>query len=236
MILFLAGGTLGVLLAYASVPALLKLTPSTYTVFQDVSVDMRVLAAMLVLAGASGLLFGLAPALSLSRRELVDAFKEDGTRTTSTRRSAWLRKTLAVVEVALCMLLLIGAGLLIQTFAKMRAVDPGFDVRGVLTARMSMQGDRYATRDDINRFFERGLDQIRRIGGVQSAAVVNGVPIARASEPECRRPRWAAIDRAGRRRLAICERELLRDACGSPSWPAVLSGKRTPRALRRLPS
>jgi len=180
VILFVAGGTLGVLLAYWSVPALLKLTPSTYTVFQDVTVDARVLAAMLALAGASGLLFGLAPALSLARRELVDAFKDDGTRTTSNRESAWLRKTLAVAEIALCMLLLIGAGLLIQTFAKMRAVDPGFDVRGVLTARMSMQGDRYATPEDVNRFFDRGLDQIRRIAGVQSAAIVSGVPIARA--------------------------------------------------------
>jgi putative ABC transport system permease protein len=180
VMLFVVGGALGVLIAYWSVPALLKLTPSTYTVYQDVKVDTRVLAAMLLLAAASGLLFGLAPALSLARRELVDAFKEDGARTTSTRQSAWMRQTLAVTEVALCMLLLIGAGLLIQTFAKMRAVDPGFDVRRVLTARMSMQGDRYATSEDINRFFERGLDRIARISGVQSAAVVNGVPIARA--------------------------------------------------------
>jgi predicted permease len=180
VILFLIGGALGVLLAYWSVPALLGLTPATYTVYQDVRIDARVLAAMLLLSATTGLLFGLAPALSLSRHELVEAFKEDGTRTTSNRRSAWLRKTLAVAEIALCMLLLIGAALLIQTFAKMRAVDPGFDVRHVLTARMSMQGDRYATREAVNRFFDRGLEQIRRIPGVQSAAVVNGVPIARA--------------------------------------------------------
>jgi putative ABC transport system permease protein len=78
------------------------------------------------------------------------------------------------------MLLLVAAGLLMQTFIRMRAVDPGFDVHNVLTARMSMQGDRYATAGDITRFFERGLEQIRRIPGVESAAVVNGVPIARA--------------------------------------------------------
>jgi putative ABC transport system permease protein len=180
VMLFVIGGTLGVLLAYWSVPALLKLTPSTYTVYQDVTVDARVLGAMLLMSAVSGLLFGLAPAMSLSRHELAEAFKEDGTRTTSNRQSAWLRNALAVGEVALCTLLLIAAGLLIQTFAKMRAVDPGFDVHGVLTARMSMQGDRYATSQDVNRFFDRGLDQIKRIPGVQSAAVVNGVPIARA--------------------------------------------------------
>jgi putative ABC transport system permease protein len=180
VILFVVGGTLGVVLAYSSVPALLRLTPTTYTVYQDVTVDARVLAAMLAVSALGGLIFGLAPAMSLSRRELVEAFKEDGTRTTSNRQSAWLRKTLAVAEVALCMLLLIGAGLLIQTFVRMRAVDPGFDVHDVVTARMSMQGDRYATTEDINRFFDRGLEQIRRIPGVESAAVVNGVPIARA--------------------------------------------------------
>jgi putative ABC transport system permease protein len=180
VILFVIGGTLGVLLAYWSVPALLELTPTTYTVYQDVSVNTRVLAAMLALSTVTGFVFGLAPALSLSRAGLAEAFKEDGTRTTSSRRSAWIRKTLAIVEVALCMVLLIGAGLLIRTFANIRAVDPGFDVHGVVTARMSMQGDRYATSEAINRFFARGLDEIQRIPGVQSAAVVNGVPIARA--------------------------------------------------------
>jgi predicted permease len=135
---------------------------------------------MLLVSAFSGILFGLAPALMLARQELADAFKDDGTRTTSSRRSAWLRKTLAVAEVALSMLLLIGAGLLMKTFANMRAVDPGFDVHNVMAARMSMQGDRYATAEEVNRFFDRGLDRIRQIPGVQSAAVVNGVPIARA--------------------------------------------------------
>ena len=180
VILFLCGGAAGVLLAYWTVPTLIALTPATYTMYQEVQVDARVLAAMLIVSTISGLVFGLVPALGLSRHDLVEAFKEDGTRTTPHRRSAWLRSALIVAEVGLCMVLLVGAGLLIQTFARMRAVDPGFDVHGVLTARMSMQGDRYATAEGINRFFDRGLDQIRRIPGVQSAAVVNGVPIARA--------------------------------------------------------
>ena len=180
VVLFVIGGTLGVLLAYWSVPLLLKLTPASYTVYRDIRVDGRVLAAMLGLSAVSGLLFGLAPAISLSRRELAEAFKEDGTRTTSARGAAWLRTTLAVAEIALCMLLLVAAGLLVQTFVRLRAVDPGFDVKNVLTARMSMQGDRYATTEDITRFFERGLEELHRIPGVESAAVVNGVPIARA--------------------------------------------------------
>jgi predicted permease len=75
------------------------------------------------------------------------------------------------------MLLLVGAALLIQTFIRLRAIDPGFDPHGVLTARMSLQGDRYADMASLNNFFDQGLERLRRIPGVKSAAVVNGVPI-----------------------------------------------------------
>ena len=179
LLLFAAGGAAGVCLAYWTIPALLTLTPSGYTVYQDVHIDATVLVTMLGVSIVTGLLFGLAPALSLSRHDLVEAFKDDGTRSIGSRRSGWLRKVLVVSEVALCMLLLLGAGLLIQTFVKMRAIDPGFDPRGLLTARMSLQGERYGTSADLNRFFEQALEGIRRIPGVQSASVVNGVPIER---------------------------------------------------------
>jgi predicted permease len=134
---------------------------------------------MLAVSIVTGLLFGLAPALSLSRHDLVEAFKDDGTRSAGSRRSGWLRKVLVVAEVALCMLLLLGAGLLIQTFVRMRAIDPGFDPHGLLTARMSLQGERYGTSADLNRFFDEALERIRRIPGVQSASIVNCVPIER---------------------------------------------------------
>ena len=78
------------------------------------------------------------------------------------------------------MLLLVGAGLLVQTFVRLRAVDPGFDPRGVLTARMSLQGERYATPAALTRFYDEGLARIRSLPGVRAAAVVNGVPLERA--------------------------------------------------------
>jgi len=87
---------------------------------------------------------------------------------------------LVTAEVALCMLLLVGAGLLVQTFVRLRAVDPGFDPSGVLTARMSLQGERYATPEALTRFYDEGLARIRSIPGVRAAAVVNGVPLERA--------------------------------------------------------
>jgi predicted permease len=180
VILALAGACLGLLIAYWVVPALLALTPPGYLVIEDVRIDATVLLVTMAAAGATGLLFGLAPALSLSRQELAGAFRDDGGRATAGRRSGLLRKTLVVAEVAVCMLLLVGAGLLIQTFVRLRAVDAGFDPAGVLTARMSLQGERYAKPDDLNRFYHQGLERIRQLPGVRSAAVVNGVPIERA--------------------------------------------------------
>jgi putative ABC transport system permease protein len=179
VMLSLAGAIFGLALAYWSVPALLALLPTSFPIYQEVRIDGSVLAATIGLALVTGVLFGLAPAISLSRNDLAEAFKQDGTRTTSSRRSAWVRQVLVVGEVALCMLLLVGAGLLLHTFMKVRAIDPGFEVRGVMTARMSLQGERYSTPEALNRLAEQGIERLRSIPGVQSVALVNGVPIER---------------------------------------------------------
>jgi putative ABC transport system permease protein len=177
VVLATAGGLLGLLIAYWAVPALLTLTPSSYILNRQIRVDSTVLAVTMGTALLTGLIFGLAPALSLSRRDIVEAFKDDGARTTTGRRSSLVRKTLVVSEVALCTVLLIGAGLLIRTFVKVRGIDPGFDVRGVMAAQMSMRGERYADPAALNRFYQDGLERIRAIPGVRSAAVTSGIPI-----------------------------------------------------------
>jgi putative ABC transport system permease protein len=179
VLLSLLGAALGVVFAYWTLPLLLSLTPPDFRAYQDVHLDGVVLLVTLAVAVITGVLFGLAPAMTTSRADLVEAFKEDGTRSVGSTRSAWLRQSLVVAEVALCMLLLVGAGLLVQTFIRMRAVDPGFDLTRVVTARMSLQGERYATREAYTRFFDEGLARLRQIPGVRSAAVVNGVPIER---------------------------------------------------------
>jgi predicted permease len=175
-----AGGLAGLLLAYWAVPALLSLTPASYILGRDVRVDGTVLAVTLALAVATGLVFGLAPAFSLTRPDLVEAFKDDGARTTTGRRSGLMRASLVVSEVALCTLLLVGAGLLIRTFINVRAIDPGFDVSGVLNAQMSMRGERYSDPGTLNRFYEEGLARIRSLPGVHSAALSSGIPIERS--------------------------------------------------------
>ena len=177
MLLASMGAAFGVALAYWMVPSLLALTPAAYLVGDDVRIDARVLAATMAIALVTGLLFGLAPAVSTSRSDLMEAFKDDGARAVGSRRAGWLRKSLVVGEVALCMLLLVGAGLLLKTFMMLRAVDPGFDPRGVMTARMSLQGERYATPAALNRFYDDGLERLRQIPGVRAAAVVNGLPL-----------------------------------------------------------
>jgi putative ABC transport system permease protein len=178
-LLSLFGAAIGVLLAYLCMPALVLLAPAGTLNGEPPAIDARVLAFTLAVAVATGLLFGLVPALSLTRQDLADAFRQDGTRSVGSRRSTLLRSSLVVGEVALCMLLLVSAGLLIQTFVRLRAVDPGFDPAGVVAARMSLQGDRDASAADLNRFFAEGLERLRTIPGVTSAAVVNGVPIER---------------------------------------------------------
>ena len=180
VLLALAGAALGVLFAYWTVPALLALTPPGFVPADDVRLDATVLIATLGIAVLTGLVFGLAPALSVTRQDLVDAFKADGGRAATSRRSGWLRRGLVVSEVALCMLLLVGAGLLVRTFLNLRAVDPGFDPRGVLIARMSMQGERYPRPEVLNRFYDEGLRRIRQIPGVRAAAVASGIPLAPA--------------------------------------------------------
>jgi putative ABC transport system permease protein len=179
VMLAIGGAIVGVLVAYWAVPLLLQLTPASFTLDRDVRLDATVLLTALALAVGTGILFGLAPAISLSQSQLAAAFREDGTGSAGGRRSSWLRRGLVVAEVALCMLLLVGAGLLVKTFARVRAVELGFDRTGVATARMSLQGERYSTPDSYLRFFEDGLDRLRRIPGVRAAAVANNVPIER---------------------------------------------------------
>jgi predicted permease len=181
-VLVAAGGAvLGTAAAYYMVPVLVRLAPPGFILpTHDVRVDGTVLLASLGLAVATGVLFGLVPALSASRGDLVEAFKEDGGRTSGGPRSALVRQALVVSEVALCSVLLVGAGLLIQTFVRLWTLDPGFDPRGVLTAQMSMQSSRYAEPDQVNRFYDEGLERIRQLHGVSAAAVTSGLPIDRA--------------------------------------------------------
>ncbi|MFI5310656.1 MAG: FtsX-like permease family protein, partial [Gemmatimonadales bacterium] len=142
------------------------------------SVDYRVLAVTLVLSVATGILFGLIPAAHVARLDLNDALR-DGSRGQSgglTRRRG--RALLVITEMALAVLLVIGAGLTIRSFINLQHIDAGFDSRNVLTLRLSLPSVRYPMPDDVAGFYQRLADQMRVLPGVQAAGFVRQLPLA----------------------------------------------------------
>jgi predicted permease len=175
----LCGGAAGTLLGWLGVKAIKALMPVSLNVWQTVELDWRVLAATACASIAAGILFGLYPALAASRLEIRAALGEAG-RAVAGSRNPWPRRLLVAGEVALGVVLLVGAGLLIRTFAHLQGLDPGFDARGVITAKLSLQDARYATSQSVNRLFEQSLARMRVLPGVESAAVGLSLPYERA--------------------------------------------------------
>jgi len=179
VVLGLCGGAAGVALGWLGVKALHVLTPRSLNVWQAVELDWRVLAATACASIAAGILFGLYPALVASRLEIRAALGEAG-RAVAGGRNPWPRRLLVASEVALGVVLLVGAGLLIRTFAHLRGLDPGFDAHNAITAQLSLQDARYATSQSVNRLFEQSLARMRELPGVESAAVALSLPYERA--------------------------------------------------------
>jgi predicted permease len=175
ILLGLCGGAAGAALGWLGVKALKLLAQDTLHVWQIVELDGRVLAATACASLLAGILFGLYPALAASRFEVHAALAEAG-RGVAGARNPWPRRLLVAGEVALGVVLLVGAGLLIRTFAHLRGLNPGFDPRGVITASLSLQDARYATSRRVNRLFDQSLARMRELPGVESAAVVLTLP------------------------------------------------------------
>jgi predicted permease len=141
------------------------------------SVDWHVLAFTLVVAIVTGLLFGLAPMLQAGRVDVNRSLKEGLGRGSLGAAQEWLRGILVVGEVALSLLLLVGAGLLIRTFVNLRAVELGFDPRQALTFQASLRGPRYDTTAKVTDFYRRALENLRSLPGVQAAAITSTLPL-----------------------------------------------------------
>jgi predicted permease len=143
--------------------------------FAEVGVDWRVLAFTLAAAVATGLLFGMAPAWQALRVDVNASLKENSGKGAAPRGR--LRGALVVAEVALSLVLLVGAGLLIRTFANLLGVTPGFDPRNVLTFQIDLSGERYDTAAEAAAFYRDALERIGRLPGVEAAAVTNKLPL-----------------------------------------------------------
>ncbi len=175
-VLLAAGGALiGILIGRLATYALIRLSAGQFNIWYPVQLDLRVLSVMLAISLATGILFGLFPALEATSVDLRSALAEGSRGSTGSRRQ-WKRQALVFAEVALGVVLVAAAGLLIRTFAHLMNLDPGFNPNHVMTASLSLQDARYKTTAAGARLFRESLDRIRQIPGVESAAVILNLP------------------------------------------------------------
>ena len=171
-----AGGALGLLLAIWLTDALIALGPSQLPRLQAVAIDGRILAFTLGVSMLTGLLFGLAPALQGRGLNLSEVLKEGSRGGSGGPRQRRLRDLLVAAEVALALVLLVGAGLLMRSFLKLRQTDPGFKPAGVLTMSFSLPSSRYKKPEQTVAFYQTLIDRISTLPGVQSAGASTDLP------------------------------------------------------------
>jgi putative ABC transport system permease protein len=176
VLLGVAGGALGIALAGVATRTLLALNPDALPSMFVAQVDGRVLLFSVVLSAATGVLFGLVPALDAARVNLHDSLKEGGRGSSVGRSGERMRRTLVVAQVGLAVMLLVGAGLLIRSFGELTRVRLGFDPEHVLTARLRAAGARYDSSAATNRFYDNVLDEIRNTPGVVAAGAMASLP------------------------------------------------------------
>ena len=170
LMLSMAGGSLGVLLAMWGVEALNKLNPGNIPRLSEVRLDWRVLAFTLLVSILTGVLFGLVPALQTSKLDLHADLKEGGRGASDGVSGSHLRNALVITEMALALMLLIGAGLLITSFWRLHRVDPGFQPEGLLTMALAPPATAYQNPEQITTLYDRLLEKIQSLPGVQSVA------------------------------------------------------------------
>ncbi|MGB8259968.1 MAG: ADOP family duplicated permease, partial [Terracidiphilus sp.] len=176
LLLALVGGLFGVALGFAALRGLLSLLPENYLPVASVPLDGRVLAFTFAVAVGTSVLFGMLPALTLGRLDLRAGLAQRAVTGASRVR---LRQTLIAGEVALTALLLAGAGLLIRTLVHLETLPPGFDPAGVMTAKASLDDARYRDAATFRKLMAESVAAMRRIPGVESAAVGLNLPYER---------------------------------------------------------
>ena len=179
LVLSLMGGAAGLLLALAGTRALLRLAASNVPRLDLVGLDARVLAFTIVVSVVTALLFGVAPALRLSRTDLTEALKEGGRGSDGGAGHTRFRSGLVIAETAIAAVLVTGAGLLIESFRRLESVAPGFSAENVVTFDTSLPESAYP-EDRQARFYDDLVAAVRERGGVRSAAAIFPVPLGSA--------------------------------------------------------
>jgi putative ABC transport system permease protein len=176
LLLAIAGGTLGVLLATWTVRLFVASRPATIPRIDMVGVDARVMGFAAALSIATGIVFGLVPALRASAPDLLSSLQRAG-RGSGFARTRRFRSGLVVAEVALALVLLVGAGLMIRSFARLMAIDPGFDPGNVVTMRLTLPAAKYRELDRWIAFHDDLVHRVGAVAGVTAAGLNSALPL-----------------------------------------------------------
>jgi putative ABC transport system permease protein len=171
------GGLAGLTLAWWGTDLLVSLAPPDLLNLPQVKLNAVVLGFTLGVSLLTGVIFGLAPAFEATRLNLSESLKEGG-KSAGGMRARRLRNSLVVIEVAMALVLLIGAGLLIRSFGRLQGVDPGFDAQNVLTMGVSLPMSKYDNDQKRVNFFRQAVAEMRALPGVESVGAVNSLPFA----------------------------------------------------------
>jgi predicted permease len=182
VLLAFAGGALGVALAFLALRCVRLLGPQSVPRMQDIGIGVTALAFTFAICVLSAILFGLAPALRVSRVDVQTAL-QDTSRSSSGVSGIWgrgnsFRRSLVIAEIALCAMMLIGAGLLIRSFVRVSQVDPGFHPRNVLTLELTMTGERYKNKEAVLAAYHELWQRLEKLPGVTSAGAVTSLPLS----------------------------------------------------------
>jgi putative ABC transport system permease protein len=175
MMLSVIGASLGLLVVWWGIEFLIALAPAAILRLNEVTVDARVLGFTVALSLLTGIIFGLAPALQASKLDLNASLKE-GARG-STGAGHRLRNLLAVSEIALALILLVGAGLLVRSFVRVLDITPGFHPANLVTMNVSAGGTRYAEDAAVRAFYDEVVNRVAALPGVEATAVVSNLPL-----------------------------------------------------------
>jgi predicted permease len=180
LVLALSGGLLGVLLAYGAIHLILAAIPvaGALPYWIDVRIDAAVVLFTVAVSCATGILFGLAPALQATRTDLNRTLREGGRGMGGSQGRIRLRGALVVAEIALSLVLLVGAALFVRSFLKLMDVKAGFDTAGLLTLRLSLSGETYKRDEPKVRLVSDVVERLEALPGVQAVGASNTVPLA----------------------------------------------------------
>jgi putative ABC transport system permease protein len=177
VILSVLSGLLGLLFAYGGVKLLLALTPSEVPRLHEIGLHVPVFLWTLAISIVTGVLFGLAPAIQASSPDLNTALKENSGRNPGSFQGSGLRNLLVVSEVAVALLLLVGAGLMTKSFFRLQQVDPGFEATNVVSMNIALPTSKYR-QQQVNIFYDQLIERVKNLPGVKAVAGIDPLPLS----------------------------------------------------------